>query len=153
MKQFAVVAIAIVLLALLWSVAIEQPFSPLFPAAMLTFVLGLGHSVMGEYKLIMPLFGMEALAGDAARRKRFILRFVWHIATLLWWGIGALLAWMACHPSQLSLPFLWMVVVVFAPCGVVALIATRGTHTSWIYFLLIAALVAYRIWQDLSNIG
>jgi len=41
-----------------------------------------------------------------------------------------------------SEPFLWMIVAAFALTGAVALVATKGAHASWAFFLAIAALAA-----------
>lgn len=62
-------------------------------AAVLTFAVGLAHSVLGEKYLLMRLFrrsDLPTLLGSATFAVR-TLRFAWHITTVAWWGFGAML--------------------------------------------------------------
>lgn len=121
---------------------------PLLPAAaILCVLLGVGHSVLGERYLIGPILSMDGLPrilGDVAQT-RTVLRFAWHLTTLLWWGIAAVLAYMAAVPAAISRPLLWMIVSVFGASGAIALVGTRGAHKSWVYFFAIAGLAGLAI--------
>lgn len=148
MKVFAAAAVMIVAAFLSIAVVTGQPVAVLLAAAILTLVLGLGHSVMGDRKLIAPILRMEGLPSPrgSTRGTKVVLRFGWHLTTLLWWGIAVLLVWMHFVPADLSRPFLWMVAVVFGLCGIIPLASGVRGHTSWVYFFLISTLVSYRLW-------
>lgn len=148
MKTFALVAVAIVAAFLLLAALTGQPFALLPAAAVLTFTLGLGHSIIGERKLITPILQLEGLPTPrgSVRQTRQVLRLGWHLTTLLWWAMAVLLLWMHLVPADLSRAFLWMVAIVFGLCGVVPLANGNGRHASWIYFLLVSAFVAGRLW-------
>ena len=67
------------------------------------------------------------------------LRFAWHLTTVAWWGFAALLVLMtgsAISTSQVG----QVVAIVFGIHFLVALVASRGRHLSWIVFLFIAVL-------------
>jgi hypothetical protein len=145
MRSFFLVAIAIIAATIATGVATGGPPPTLLSAAGLTVLLGAGHSYLGERALIGPLLRMDGLPrilGDVGHT-RTILRFAWHLTSLLWWGLAAILAYMHFVPAATSRPFLWMIVVVFAISGAVVLPATRGAHKSWVYFFAIAAMAGY----------
>lgn len=137
---------AVAAMAVLFAVPVATGgMLPLLPAAaVLCVLLGLGHSLLGERYLIGPIVRMDGLPrilGDVGQT-RTVLRFAWHLTTLLWWGIAAVLAYMAAVPAALSRPLLWMIVLVFGASGAIALVGTRGAHKSWVYFFAIAGLTA-----------
>jgi hypothetical protein len=76
----------------------------LFIAALLSFAVGLAHSVLGERFILMRL-------PEQATFKARTLRFAWHLTTIAWWGVGAMLV-----------------------------LASRGRHLAWPVFLAIAIL-------------
>ncbi len=62
-------------------------------AAILTFLLGLAHSILGERFLLIPLFRfgeVPRLFGSRTFAKR-VFRFAWHLTTILMWGLAALI--------------------------------------------------------------
>lgn len=148
MRVFAAAAVAIVAAFIVFALLTGQSPAVLLAAAILTLVLGLGHSIMGDKKLITPILEMQGLPAPrgSVRGTRLVLRFGWHLTTLLWCGMAVLLAWMHFVPADLSRPFLWMVAVVFCLCGIIPLASGVSGHTSWVYFFLISALVSYRLW-------
>jgi hypothetical protein len=107
-------------------------------AAALLVVIGLAHSYLGERYILVRLFrrDLPALFGDDRFTKR-TLRFAWHVTTVAWWGLAALLA------SGLDAPrtSLRIIAATFLLTGVVALAWSRGRHLSWVVFLAIAGLV------------
>jgi hypothetical protein len=111
-------------------------------AAVLMFVTGIAHSCLGERYILIRLFkrdGLPKIFGSTAFTIG-TLRFVWHLTTVVWWGLAWLIliaAGGAVSKDQ-----------VLGVIGVVALISaafplyfTRGKHLSWLVFLLIGVLV------------
>jgi hypothetical protein len=114
-------------------------------ASILTIAVSLMHSLLGGKRLIAPILRMDGLPvilGSVANTK-LTLRIGWHITSLLWWGVAAVLASLHFSPQLAAPAFLWMVCVVFAISGAAALILSRGAHKSWVLFLPIAAIAGY----------
>ncbi|WP_269632309.1 hypothetical protein [Pelomonas sp. BJYL3] len=111
-------------------------------AALLIFLTGLAHSWLGERYLLRRLFKREnlpALLGSTAFTTG-TLRFVWHLLTLVWWALAALVLLAAQGPLQTRL-----VLQVFSGLAALSalfpLVFTRGRHLSWLAFLAIAVLL------------
>ena len=149
MRTFAVLAIVIAVATYAISFAQGRPPATLLAATFLIVVMGLGHSIMGEQKLIGPLLKLSSLPTPrgSIQQTRFILRLSWHSVTLMWLGFGAVLLQSHYAPAEASVTFFWMLVVIFMISGAAVLGFTRGGHTSWVYFFLIAGLVGHRIAQ------
>ena len=111
-------------------------------AALLCFLLGLAHSVLGERYILIRLFRSETLpklfGNDWFTRQT--LRFAWHITTVMAWGFGALLLFAARPEVAFGSALLWIISATFALCGLLALGFTRARHLSWIVFFAIAVL-------------
>jgi hypothetical protein len=111
-------------------------------ASILTFAIGAVHSWLGERRLIGPLLAPERrqgiLAGSFGRQ---ILRFAWHLTTIAWWGIGAILAALTLSPMDSQGRLVAAVIgATFFATGAVILVASRGRHLAWPVFLAIAGL-------------
>jgi hypothetical protein len=116
----------------------------LLVAAGLLIAVALVHSILGERRLIGPLLRLETLPvirGSLTYTRR-TLRLAWHVTSLMWAGLAAVLVAVQLVPDQALDIFLWCVAAMFGASGVVSLVAARGKHISWIFFLLIAACVA-----------
>ena len=114
-------------------------------AAVLTVVIGIVHSWLGELRIIMPLVAgpnrAPLMENSAFARK--IVRFAWHITSLTWWGIAAILAAFATGPLAGHDRFVLMAIVaIFTLSGLVSIVISRGRHVGWPLFLAIAALAA-----------
>jgi hypothetical protein len=113
-------------------------------AAALVFALGLAHSLLGERYILIRLFrraDLPQMFGSDVFTKR-TLRFAWHLTTVVWWGIAWLLWRMS--GSALTVPEVATTIVwVSALSGLIALVASRGQHLSWLAFFAIALLVHY----------
>jgi hypothetical protein len=121
----------------------------LLAAAWLTVVVGIAHSALGEQYIVQPVLrlqGLPVVLGDEGRTKA-IIRYAWHLLSLTWWGIAAMMVYMAVAPGPLDAPFLWMAVVVFGLSGAIVLIGSRGVHLAWVFFFAIAALSAHAALQ------
>lgn len=113
----------------------------LLAAAGLTSLLALAHSYLGERYILVRLFRREdlpKLLGGAEFTKR-TLRFAWHLTSLAWLSMAAILVKLNSHdPSRAELGMLLS--GAFAVSGVVAFVGSRGRHLSWVVFLAIAVL-------------
>jgi hypothetical protein len=114
-------------------------------AAVLTFTIGLVHSVLGERLIFRRLRarGFVPSKGSAAlhEAKVRILWASWHAVTALAWSIAVALFWLAepAHArSALALAF----AVALLACAVLVLAATKGRHAGWIGLLAAAVFVA-----------
>lgn len=94
--------------------------------------LALIHSVLGERLLLRPLFRSQAFVGLplGAGFSGRTFRFAWHLTSLSWIAVGALLLWPAALPSIVALLALGS--------GAAVALASRGQHLAWPVFLLIA---------------
>lgn len=112
----------------------------LIAAALLAIGIGLVHSYLGEKYILMRLFRqpLPKLFGDDHFTKQTI-RFVWHILSITWFGFAAALV-MLNSPDVSRSGLLMVVGITFGVTGLVALIASRGRHLSWIVFGAISAL-------------
>ncbi len=113
-------------------------------AAVLALAIGLAHSWLGERYILMRLFRVQNipyLFGSDDFTKR-TLRFAWHLTTVAWFGLAALLLILASFPRDASARILaGAIAATFLLSAVVALIGSRGRHLSWVVFLMIASLV------------
>jgi hypothetical protein len=112
-------------------------------AAALVVVVTAAHSVLGERYLIGPLLRRGDLArvfGDA-RFAGGTLRVGWHITSIAWLGLAGVLEALAHAPeADRASHVAWWVGGCFLVQFVVALVASRGRHLSWIAFLAIGVL-------------
>ena len=117
----------------------------LIVAAILTVAVGLMHSVLGGRYLIAPILKMDGLPVilGSRSRTRLTLKAGWHAASLTWWGLAGVLVHMQVMPGGTDAAFLTMVSAVFGLAGLAALILSRGTHLSWVFFLPVALITGY----------
>ncbi|PCK32700.1 hypothetical protein [Pseudoalteromonas piscicida] len=110
-------------------------------AALCIFLIGLVHSFLGEKYILIRLFkrdNLPHLFGSDWFTKR-TLRFAWHLTTIAWWGIAVMLLLLSWQVEGAQL--LLVMAATFALSGLVALIASRAKHFSWVVFFTIAALL------------
>ena len=120
----------------------------LLVSAGLTALLGIVHSGLGEARLIGPLLAPEGRTGLLARsaKARSILRFAWHLTSLAWWGLAAVLGALAlAAPGRSETAVLAVVAVTLASSGLIILATSRGRHLAWPVFLLAAGLAVLPI--------
>ncbi len=113
----------------------------LYIAAFLAVGIGVAHSWLGERYILIRLFrqgNLPRLFGGTDFTRN-TLRFAWHITTLAWVGFAAILIAMA--DGALSTRTVGLIVgATFGSHFIVALVASRGRHYSWVVFLAIAVL-------------
>lgn len=104
----------------------------LLVAALLTFAVGLAHSVLGEKYILMRLT-------EQGTFKARTLRFAWHLTTIAWWGVGAMLV-LASRGLLTAGNTLRVIAATMAVTAVIILVSSRGRHLAWPVFLVIAIL-------------
>jgi Protein of unknown function (DUF3995) len=101
-------------------------------AAACLLVLAVGHSLLGELKLLGPLLRAPLPPLPVSRLFALqVLRLAWHVTSLAWLGLAALLLW---TPGSRGI-----VCAVLVVSGVATLLAARGAHFAWALFLAGAA--------------
>lgn len=112
----------------------------LITAAFLIFAIGLVHSFLGERYILMRLFRqpLPKLFGDDQFTKR-TLRFVWHLTTVAWFGLAAVLL-LINYDAASDVNLLYATGATFGVTGVTGLVASRGRHLSWLVFGTISVL-------------
>lgn len=116
----------------------------LYVAAFFTFAIGIVHSVLGERYILIRLFRRKNLPElfGGTEFTRFTLRFAWHITTIAWWGFAAILVLLA--EQSLSFHSISVIVAItFLVTGIIALVASKGRHYSWLVFLFIGGASLY----------
>ncbi len=113
-------------------------------SGILMIIVGLVHSVLGEYLIFsrMRASGLIPTDGGNLLRERHvrILWATWHLASVLGWAI----AFVLIYAASAAVPALLITALVVActASGILVLVGTRGKHPGWIA-LLGAALLAW----------
>jgi hypothetical protein len=116
----------------------------LYFAAFLTLAIGVVHSYLGERYILTPLFRRDDLPrifGSSAFTIR-TLRFAWHLTTVAWWGLAAVLILLAQPPLSASTVGAVVGITFLIHFGI-AIWASRGRHLSWLIFLAIGIIAIY----------
>lgn len=114
----------------------------LYLAAALIFLLGLVHSVLGERYILVRLFkreGLPKLFGSTAFTTQ-TLRFAWHLTTVVWWGLAALIV-LSTRRSLSTQDVLHTIAWIALISGLFPLAFTRGKHLAWVVFFAVALLL------------
>jgi hypothetical protein len=117
----------------------------LLAAAAVTALLGLVHSLLGERVLIGPLLAPDTRRGllRVSPFARHVLRFAWHLTSLAWWMLAAILAILAPRPLAPNGAHILIVLIAgFLLTGLIILGASRGRHLAWPLFVGIAIAAA-----------
>lgn len=118
---------------------------PLATAAVLTVVIGIVHSWLGEVRIVTPLVAgaKRAPVMEKSEFARQVVRFAWHITSVAWWGFAAILAAFATGPlAGHDHIVLIAIAATFIVSGLVTLVASRGRHLAWPIFLAVGGLSA-----------
>jgi hypothetical protein len=111
----------------------------LYAAAAISAAVGVAHSYLGERYILIRLFRRSDLphlfGSDAFTRRT--LRFAWHLTTVAWWGMAALLVLLPRHPHPATVGRI-IAATAFASAAV-TFIGSRGRHLGWVAFLVVAA--------------
>ena len=112
-------------------------------AASLLFFAAWVHSLVGEHLLVIPLLkgDVPPFFGSATLARR-TLRMVWHLLTVVWLGLVALLVVLADPAVDLQRAVPWVLIVVCVATAALSLTITRGKHVlSWLAPLAAAVLI------------
>jgi len=116
----------------------------LLVAGLLSVLIGIAHSVLGEKLVLGPLLErgkVPKLLGSTAFAHH-TLRFTWHLTTVLLLGIGAVAIALSMSPlDSLSACVVQVLAATFTVCSLLSLIGARAKHFSWWVFLIIAVLL------------
>lgn len=119
----------------------------LLGAAALAFLIGLAHSVIGEWRIFRHLRrGALVPTQGAPLLREFQVRILWgswHMLTVLGWALAALLLWLAQPAAQLVSGGLVerVIAIAMAASGAIVLVSNRGRHPAWIALWAVALLV------------
>ena len=102
----------------------------LFSAAVTTFVTAFAHSYFGERRLIGPLVASNVGVMSVVLAKQ-IVRFAWHLTSLLWVGQVLLFVRVANDPSSLDRAVIGGIGVLHLGAGLFDAVFTRGRHIGW----------------------
>jgi len=114
----------------------------LYLSAFLVFATGVAHSYLGERYILVRLFRrteIPHLFGGPEFTVR-TLRFAWHITTVAWWGLGAIIVLVARDVTAPS-AILYVLSSTALASAAVAAIGSRFRHLSWLAFLAVAVLL------------
>jgi len=115
----------------------------LFAAGILSFIVGLVHSVLGELLVFKKLRADSLVPTSTApplkERNIRILWATWHLASFFGFAIGAILIHLAS--SELVPTFIVNSIALSMTSGsILVLYATKAKHPGWVGLLLVAIL-------------
>lgn len=107
-------------------------------AAGLLVLIGAAHSILGERRLLIPMF-RDGASGffREVRWARNVLRFAWHLTTMAWWGMAVVIVDLSTRNHHLPVS-VYALTVTFFVTGITILAFSKGRHFAWIVFLAIA---------------
>ena len=119
-------------------------------AGMLCFILGLIHSILGEYLIFKNKRHKGHLVPSkvSVELKEKHLRIIWatwHLASFFGWCIGAFLVKLSLEQNKLDSEFIDFIInstiYTMVASALLVLIGTKGKHPGWIVLLLIGILL------------
>jgi hypothetical protein len=114
----------------------------LVAASGLTGLMCLAHSVLGEILILIPLHRREGRSGRSGLTTRAVLRFTWHILSVLGLGMAGIL-WYYARFTALDgdqIAVLRILALTSLVSFGIALAGSRARHPSWAVFLAVAGL-------------
>lgn len=119
----------------------------IFTAGGLLFLLGLGHSILGEVLIFKNLRIRRGLipsrAGDQLKERHIrIIWATWHLVTALGWCMGVVLVKIAYAQGSQFLTFIVNSISYAMLMGsLLVLVGTKGKHPGWVVLLVITILL------------
>lgn len=118
--------------------------SSLLIAAVLAFLLGIAHSVIGEFLIFRYLrdIGLAQEYSSPVLKKRSIraLWASWHLVTIFGWGFAAILLHLS-RPAADTATITNILTGTLLASAIFWLFSTHGKHPAWIVLLLIAGII------------
>ena len=121
-----------------------------FVSGMLCFLLGIAHSLLGEYLIFKNKRNKGNLVPtkvgtELKERHLHIIWASWHATSIFGWCIGLILIKMSFESNELDLVTTSFIIqsIIYAMfvSGLLVLFATKGKHPGWIVLLLIGILL------------
>jgi hypothetical protein len=114
-------------------------------AAAVLFFIGIMHTILAEWKgertlvrRITQLRLLESSASEDLLAKR-IVRLAWHLTSLTWFGIAAVLTFLSFVEQTESVKVVVRILgSTFVLHSVLSLVIARGKHPSWYLFLIVS---------------
>lgn len=119
----------------------------LFIAGILCFLLGIVHSILGEYLIFRNKREKGSLvpskeSPELKERYLRILWATWHLASIFGWCIGAILIKISQEQNLESHDFiLQSIIYTMFLTSLLVLIGTKGKHPGWVVLLAIGILL------------
>jgi hypothetical protein len=110
----------------------------LLVAALTTVFIAAAHSYLGEKRIFPRLLdrGEPPTLGGSATLMRSIVRWAWHLTSLAWVALAAILIALLGDPSQLRQNLGAIVAAYLGIGAIVTFATTRGRHVAWPFFLV-----------------
>lgn len=121
-----------------------------FIAGTLCFLLGIAHSIIGEYLIFKSKRHKGNLVpskGSAELKERHvrILWATWHLASVFGWCLGGILVKISLEQSELNFGItnfiLTITMYAMFLASILVLVGTKGKHPGWIVLLIIGLLL------------
>ena len=120
-----------------------------FIAGVLCFILGIVHSILGEYLIfkskrkgssLVPSIGSKDLREAHLR----IIWATWHLASVFGWGFGVILIKLSTKDLDTNVLHNYIIYSIVSSVilgGLLVLIGTKAKHPGWIVLFLIGILL------------
>lgn len=105
--------------------------------AALMVLTGVGHSWLGERKVIAAMLRITDAKVLSGVQRRF-LRACWHIGTVSWFAMAAMLLCLSLPPQELRAAVLGINALVFVLIGAANFQVSGGRNPGWVACLLVA---------------
>jgi hypothetical protein len=114
-------------------------------AAILAFLVGLVHSILGELLIfqrmrqgkLIPTNGGKVVGEGHVR----ILWASWHVLTVLGWCLAAILFWLSQGQLVGSILLTSAIAIAMLVSSLLVLVGTKAKHPGWVGLLGVALLV------------
>lgn len=102
----------------------------LLAAVAATLLTAFAHSYFGERRLIGPLLASNSgILGRPLARQ--VIRFAWHLTSVVWAGQALLLARAAATPASFDRSVVGAIGILHLGAGLFDAVYTRGKHIGW----------------------
>lgn len=112
----------------------------LYLSATTIIVTAFVHSILGERRLIEPILNLRQGPLHSLHARR-VIRFAWHMTSVLMLITAAVLVIAAVMPSESLHILIWIIGVSYLVVGLFDALLTRGKHIGW-WFLTAAGILA-----------
>ena len=124
----------------------------IFVAGVLTFLLGLGHSIKGELQIFKKLrkkgsFLLDKESGILKKIDIRILWATWHIVSFFGWVFASILIKISffnkeTYTELTTLSYNGITYSIFAS-AILILLGTKAKHPAWVVLLIIGVLLVF----------